>query len=145
MVENSSPWLGVAELELGPSNFLLVQPMTPMTPVIKTQHTEGWNGAVFYPISENVVQVFVLIWLDPFIILKTHIFQKKVKHAWKEPDVFFFTLIRLSIGHRNSWHQKAPVWLYWRLTILSVGHQKPLISSFQTRRTLPENFGNNCQ
>ena len=44
---------------------------------------------------------------------------------------FFFTLFRLSIGHRNSWYQKAPAWHSWRLTILTVGQQKNLISSFQ--------------
>ena len=53
-----------------------------------------------------------------------------IKHPWKELDVIFFTLFRLSIGHRNSWHQKAPAWHSWRLTILTVGQQKTLTSSF---------------
>ena len=39
--------------------------------------------------------------------------------------------MRLSIGHRNSWHQKALAWLSWRRTILTIGQQKNLISSFR--------------
>ena len=53
------------------------------------------------------------------IILKTHILQKTIKHAWKEPDVILFTYIRLSIDHKNSWHQKAQVWLYFRFLDLN--------------------------
>ena len=55
-----------------------------------------------------------------------------IKLVRKEPYVlFFFTLMRLSIGHRNSWHQKALAWLSWRRTILTIGQQKNLISSFR--------------
>ena len=65
----------------------------------------------------------------PFTILKIYFLQRLIKHPWKEPDVTFL-LFFLSIGHRNSLHQKAPARCFWRLTILTVGQQKTLISFF---------------
>ena len=83
----------------------------------------------FYPKSEEVAQVLGFM----HSLYRKHIFYRRQSsiHEKSSMSFFFFTLFRLSIGHRNSWHQKAPAWHSWRLTILTVGQQKTLISSFQ--------------
>ena len=87
--------------------------------------------AVFDSISEWIGQLFVLVSFDTFIInSKIHI----ISEDNKESDVISFTLFLLSIGHRNSWYQKALAWLSPGLTILTVGQQKPWAAPFKFHR-----------
>ena len=43
----------------------------------------------------------------------------------KHPMSYFYILILHSIGHRNSWHQKAPTRISWRLTVWTWAAKNP--------------------